>query len=84
MASRSPSANPNRSPMSDPYRYCACVSWAWRVQGSKEAESAQMAGQVLPASLLDKGLPAGEWVLIPVQAVLSAPTTPAKPFARTT
>ena len=31
-----------------------------------------MAGQVLPASLLDKGLPAGEWVLIPVQAVLSA------------
>ncbi len=84
MASRSPSANPSRSPMTDPYRYYACVSWAWPVQGSKEAESAQMAGQVSPAAFLDKESPAGEWAPPPLQAVLSAPITPAMPFARPT
>ena len=79
-----PSANQNRLPRPDPYRYFACVSWAWPVQGSKEAESAEKAGQVLPAAFLDKESPAGEWDPIPVQAVLSAPTTLAMPFARPT
>jgi len=79
-----PSANQNRPPRPGAYRYCACVSWAWPVQGSKEAESAQKAGQVLTAAFLDKESPAGEWAPIPVQAVLSAPTTPAMSFARPT
>ena len=79
-----PSANQSRPPRPGAYRYCACVSWAWPVQGSMEAESAQKAGQVLPASLLDKESPAGEWAPIPLQAVLSAPITPVIPFARIT
>ena len=53
----------NRPPRLDPFRYFACVSWAWPVQGSKEAESAEKAGQVLPAAFLDTESPAGEWVL---------------------
>ena len=77
-----PSANQSRPPRPGAYRYCACVSWAWPVQGSKEAESAQMAGQVSPAAFLDKESPAGEWAPPPLQAVLSAPITPAMPFAR--
>ena len=77
-----PSANQSRPPRPGAYRCYACVSLAWRVQGSKEAGSAQMAGQVLPASLLDKESPAGEWAPIPLQAVLSAPITPAIPSAR--
>ena len=79
-----PSANQNRPPRLGAYRYFACVSLVWPVQGSKEAESAAKAGQVLPAALLDKESPAGEWAPIPLQAVLSAPITPALPFARIT
>lgn len=70
---RSPLANPNRSPSPD---------WAWPVQGSKEVESAQTAGPVLSAAFLHKESLAGEWVPIPIQALLSAPTTQAMPYAR--
>ena len=73
MTNRSPLANPNRSPSPD---------WAWPVQGSKEVESAQTAGPVIPAAFVDTELPAGEWVPIPIQALLSAPTTQAMPYAR--
>ena len=73
MTNRSPLANPNLSPSPD---------WAWPVQGSKEVESAQKAGPVMPAEFVDTELPAGEWVPIHLQAVLSVPTTQAMPYAR--
>ena len=79
-----PSANQSRPPRPGAYRYCACVSWAWPVQGSKEAESVQMAGQVLPAALLDKESPAGEWALQRALALMSAPTAQPMLFARPT
>ena len=84
MASRSPSANPNRSPKSDTYRYCACVSWVWLVPRAKEVEAARTAGPVFPGFSLDKESPAGELAPTPLQEVLSAPITPAMPFARPT
>ena len=79
-----PSANQSRPPRPGAYRYYACVSWAWPVQGSKEAESAEKAGQVLPASLLDKESPAGEWALQRALALMSAPTAQPMLFARPT
>ena len=79
-----PSANQNRLPRPGAYRYCACVSWAWPVQGSKEAESAEKARQVLPAALLDKESPAGEWALQRALALMSAPTAQPMLFARPT
>ena len=84
MASRSPSANPNRSPMSGPFRYAACVSADWLVLKATEVAHTDTAAQVLPEAIPDKELPAGEWAPIPLQAVLSAPLTPAIPFARIT
>ena len=82
MANRSPSANPNRSPMSGPYRYCACVSSAWLALRATEVAHTNTAVPVLPEAILDKESPVGEWAPIPLQAVLSAPTTPAMPYAR--
>ena len=79
-----PSANQNRLPRPDPYRYFACVSSVWPVQGSKEAESAEKARQVLPAALLDKESPAGEWALQRALALMSAPTAQPMLFARPT
>jgi hypothetical protein len=70
MTNRSPSANQNRPPSPDPYRYFACVSWTWFVQARAEVAEANTAGPVLPAAFLHKESPAGEWVPIPVQAVL--------------
>ena len=84
MASRSPSANPNRSPMSDTYRDCACVSSAWLVLQATEVAHTNTAVPVLPEAILDKESPAAEWVLQPALGVLSPPTTPAMPFARPT
>ena len=82
MASRSPSANPNRSPMTDPYRYYACVSSAWLVLRAREVAAARTAGPVSPGFSLDTESPAAEWVLRHALALMSAPTTPATPYAR--
>ena len=79
-----PSANQNRPPRPGAYRYYACVSPAWLVLRAMEVAAARTAGQVSLASSLDMELLAGEWAPIPVQAVLSAPITPAMPFARPT
>jgi hypothetical protein len=70
MTNRSPSANQNRPPSPDPYRYFACDSWAWFVQAAAEVAKANTAGPVLSAAFLHKESPAGEWVPIPLQAVL--------------
>ena len=80
----SPSANQNRPPRPGAYRYCACVSSAWLVLRATEVAHTNTAVPVLPEAIPDKESPAGEWVPILLQAVLSAPTTPAMPFARTT
>ena len=79
-----PSANQSRPPMSGPYRYCACVSSAWLVLQAKEVAHTNTAVPVLPEAILDKESPAGELAPTPLQAVLSAPITPAMPFARPT
>ena len=79
-----PSANQNRPPSPYPYRYVACVSSAWLVLQATEVAHTNKAVPVLPEAILDKESPAAEWVLQPALGVLSAPTTPAMPFARTT
>ena len=79
-----PSANQNRPPRLDPFRYFACVSSAWVVLGAMEVAHTNTAVPVLPEAILDKESPAGEWVLQPAQGVLSPPTTPEMPFARPT
>ena len=79
-----PSANQSRPPRPGAYRYCACVSWAWLVLRATEVAHTNTAVPVLPEAIPDKESPAGEWAPILLQAVLSAPTTPAMPFARTT
>ena len=79
-----PSANQNRPPSPDPYRYFVCVSSVWLVLRAMEVAHTDTAVPVLPEAILDKESPAGEWAPIPLQAVLSAPTTPAMPFARST
>ena len=79
-------ANQNRHPRPDPYRFFACVSWAWAwpVQGSKEVAGAPTAGPVSPGFSLDTESPVGELVLLPVLGVQQEPTTPAMPFASPT
>ena len=77
-----PSANQNRRPSSYPYRCLACVSLAWPVQGAKEVEEAETAGPVSLGLPLDRESLAGEWVLRHALALMSAPTTPATPYAR--
>ena len=77
-----PSANQSRPPRPGAYRYCACVSWAWPVLQATEVAHTNTAVPVLPEAILDKESPEGEWVLIPLQAVPSPPTTPATPYAR--
>ena len=79
-----PLANQNRPPRSDPFRYSACVSSALLVLSASEVAHTNTAVPVLPEAILDKESPAGEWVLQPEPAELSAPITPAMPFARTT
>ena len=79
-----PSANQNRPPRHDPFRYFACASSAWLALRARVVAHTDRAVPVLPEAILDKESPAGEWVLILVQAVLSAPITPAMPFAHTT
>ena len=79
-----PSANQNRPPRPGAYRYYACVSSAWVVLRAMEVAHTNTAVPVLPEAILDKESPAGEWAPIPLQAVLSAPITPAIPFARPT
>ena len=68
--------------MSGPYRYCACVSSAWLALRATEVAHTNTEVPVLPEAILDKESPVGEWAPIPLQAVLSAPTTPAMPYAR--
>ena len=77
-----PSANQNRPPRLDPFRYFACVSSAWLVLRAKEVAAARTAGPVSPGFSLDTESPAGEWVLRHALALMSAPTTPATPYAR--
>ena len=79
-----PLANQSRLPRPDPYRYYACVSWVWLVPRAKEEAAARTAGLVSPGFSLDTESPAGELAPPPLQAVLSAPITPAMPFARPT
>ena len=77
-----PSANQNRPPSPDPYRYFACDSWTCFVQAAAEVAEANTAGPVLSAAFLHKESPAGEWAPIPMQALLLAPTKQALPYAR--
>ena len=77
-----PSANQNRPPRPGAYRYCACVSSAWLALRATEVAHTNTEVPVLPEAILDKESPVGEWAPIPLQAVLSAPTTPAMPYAR--
>ena len=77
-----PSANQNRPPSPDPYRYVACVSSAWLVLRATEVAHTNTAVPVLPEAIPDKESPAGEWVLRHALALMSAPTTPATPYAR--
>ena len=77
-----PSANQNRPPSPDPYRYVACVSSAWLVLQATEVAHTNKAVPVLPEAILDKESPAAEWVLPPALGVLSPPTTSVTPFAR--
>ena len=79
-----PSANQNRPPRPGAYRYYACVSSAWVVLRAMEVAHTNTAVPVLPEAIPDKESPAGEWVLQPALGVLSAPITPAMPFARPT
>ena len=79
-----PSANQNPPSRLDSFRYFACASLAWLVLRAREAGLAETAGQVVPVAFFDKESPAGEWAPIPLQVVLSAPITPAIPFARPT
>ena len=79
-----PSANQNRHPRPDPFRYSACVSSAWLVQRAREVVAARTAGPVSPGFSLDTESPAGELAPPPLQAVLSTPITPTMPFARPT
>ena len=79
-----PSANQNHPPRPGAYRYFACASWVWLALRAREVAAAGTAGQVSLASSLDMESLAGEWAPPPVQAVLSAPTTPAMPFSRPT
>ena len=65
-----PSANQNRPSSPDSYRYFARVFWTWFVQATAEAAKANTAGPVFPATFPHKESPAGEWVSIPVQALL--------------
>ena len=77
-----PSANQNRPPSPDPYRYVACVSWAWLVLRAMEVAHTNAAVPVLPEAILDKESPAGEWVLQP-KALLNHPVTFIKQVAST-
>ena len=77
-----PSANQNRRPSSYPYRCLACVSLAWLVLRATEVAHTNTAVPVLPEAIPDKESPAGEWVLRHALALMSAPTTPATPYAR--
>ena len=77
-----PSANQNRPPRHDPFRYFACASSAWLALRATEVAHTNTAVPVLPEAILDKESPAGEWVLQPALGVLSPPTTSVTPFAR--
>ena len=75
-------ANQHHRPSPYPYRCLVCVSLAWPVQGAKEVEVAETAGPVSLGLPLDRESLAGEWVLRHALALMSAPTTPATPYAR--
>ena len=76
-----PSANQNRHPSPDPYRYFACVSSAWLVLRAGEVAGPRTEGPVSPDFLPDTELPAGGWVLQPALGVQQEPVTPAMPSA---
>ena len=76
-----PSANQNRPPIPDPYRYFACVSSAWLVLRATEVAHTNTAVPVLPEAIPDKESPAGERAPQPVQVGQSEPTAQAMPFA---
>ena len=76
-----PSANQNRPPSPDLYRFFACVSSAWLVLRAGEVAGPRMEGPVSPDFLPDTELPAGGWVLQPALGVQLEPATPAMPSA---
>ena len=77
-----PSANQNRLPSPDPYRYVVCVSSAWLALSAPVVAHTNTAAPVLPEAILDRESPAGEWVLQPGPAEQQKPETPAMSFAR--
>ena len=79
-----PSANQNRPPSPDPYRYFACVSSVWLVLRAGEEVAPKTEVPVSPDFLPDMESPAGGWVLPPALGAQQEPTTPAMPFARLT
>jgi len=76
-----PSANQNRPPSPDLYRFFACVSSVWLVLRAGEVAGPRTEGPVSPDFLPDTELPAGGWVLQPALGVQLEPTTPAMPSA---
>ena len=84
MTNRSPSANQNRPPRPDPYRYFVCVSSAWLDLRARVVVHTDTAVPVLPEAILDKEPPAGEWVLQRALALMSVPTAQPLLFAHPT
>ena len=60
-----PSANQNRPPRHDPFRYFACASSAWLALRARVVAAARTAGPVSPGVSLGRESPAAEWVLQP-------------------
>jgi len=79
-----PSANQNRPPSPDLYRFFACVSSVWLVLRAGEVAGPRTEGPVSPDFLTDTELPAGGWVLQPALGVQQEPITPAMTSARLT
>ncbi len=77
-----PSANQNRPPRHDPFRYFACASSAWLALRATEVAHTNTAVPVLPEAILDKESPAGEWVLQPAPGAQPGLKTQAMSFAR--
>ena len=76
-----PSANQNRPPIPDPYRYFACVSSGWLFLRAGEVAGPRTEGPVSPYFLPDTELPAGGWVLQPALGAQQEPAPPAMPSA---
>ena len=79
-----PSANQNRPPRPDPYRYFVCVSSAWLDLRAMVVVHTDTAVPVLLEAILDKEPPAGEWVLQRALALMSVPTAQPMLFAHPT